>query len=47
MTLNQKMELLEGFAKRLEQKKLPFKDIREAVLDKAAKMNIKPGGKNV
>lgn len=46
MTLNQKMELLEGFAKRLEQKKVPFENIREAVLEKAYKLNIRPvGGK--
>jgi hypothetical protein len=44
MTLNEKMERLEGFAKRLEQKKVPFEAIREAVLEKAAKMNIRPVG---
>ncbi|WDS61328.1 hypothetical protein SEA_MINIFLAYER_21 [Satellite phage MiniFlayer] len=44
MTLNEKMERLEGFAKRLEQRKVPFESIREAVLEKAAKMNIRPVG---
>jgi hypothetical protein len=44
VTLNEKIERLEGFAKRLEQKKVPFEAIREAVLEKAAKMNIRPVG---